>query len=138
MTARSRNRGLSQSEGISATVSHHAGMFDKFADRVATVTARAWFFAACIALVAVWLPSFIVVRSFDTWQLLINTPTTVVTFLLVGLSQNTAARQDTANQLKLNAIAAGLVLLLKVLGHEDSRQAQQLREAVGLEDEVGS
>lgn len=138
MAAYSADRGPSGSDGEPSAARHHPGMFDRFADRIAAITARAWFFAACVALVAVWLPSFLVVHSFDTWQLLINTPTTVVTFLLVGLAQNTASRQDTASQVKLNAIAAGLVLLLKVLGHEDSPQAQQLRKTVGLEDDVGS
>lgn len=114
------------------------GVFDRFADRIAAVTAQAWFFAACVALIAVWLPSFLVVDNFDTYQLLINTPTTVVTFLLVGLSQNTAARQDVAAQEKLNATVGALVLLLQVLGHGDSEQADALRHAINLEDNVGA
>lgn len=113
-------------------------VFDRVADRVAVVTARTWFFAACVALIAVWLPSFILVGSIDTWQLLINTPTTIVTFLLVGLSQNTAARQDEATQEKLNAAAAALLLLLSVLGHDDTKEADALRDAVGLEDDVSA
>lgn len=112
--------------------------FDKIADRVAVFTARAWFFAACVALVAAWLPSLLFVGSFDTWQLLINTPTTIVTFLLVGLSQNTSARKDEATQQKLNATAAALVLMLDMLGHADSRETDALRDTVGLEDDVST
>lgn len=110
-------------------------VFDRFADRIARVTARAWFFAACVALVVVWLPSFLLVGSFDTWQLIINTPTTIVTFLLVGLMQNTAARSDAANQQKLNAQAGAVLLLLRTLGHDDSDEADELRAAIGLEQE---
>lgn len=108
-------------------------IFDKFADQVARVTARAWFFSACVALVVVWAPSILVIGDVDTWQLIINTATTIVTFLLVGLSQNTAARADAANQQKANALAAAVLLLLNVLGHEDSDEADELRAAVGLE-----
>lgn len=110
-------------------------IFDRFADQVARVTARAWFFAACAALVVVWLPSYLVVGSFDTWQLLINTPTTIVTFLLVGLMQNTTARADAAQQQKLNAQAAAVLLLLRALGYEDSSEAGELRSAIGLEQD---
>lgn len=113
-------------------------VFDHLADHVAAVTARAWFFAACVALIAVWLPSYLVVGSVDTWQLLINTPTTIVTFLLVGLSQNTVARQDDAAQEKLNATAAALLLLLSALGHGGTEEAEALRDAVGLEDDVSA
>lgn len=114
------------------------GVFDRLADRVAVVTARAGFFAACVALVVIWLPSLLVVPNFDTWQLLINTPTTILTFLLVGLSRNISAREDIAIQKKLDATAAALVLLLDVLGHGESQQADTLRDAVKLEKDVGT
>jgi low affinity Fe/Cu permease len=105
------------------------GLFDRFADRVSRVTAKAWFFTACVALVIVWAPSFLVVPDIDTWQLLINTPTTVVTFLLVGLMQNSAARTNAATQQKLNAIARSLL---------DPMDTRDLEEVVGLEDREGS
>lgn len=110
-------------------------IFDRFADRIAAVTARAWFFALCVAIVVGWLPSYFVVGSLDTWQLLINTTTTIITFLLVGLMQNTTARDTAALHQKLNAHAAATLLLLTTLGHEDSKEAHELREAVGLEHE---
>lgn len=104
------------------------GFFDRFADGADRFTSRAWFFAACVALVVLWVPSIFVVDSIDTWQLLINTPTTIVTFLLVGLSQNTMRRDSAALQTKLNAIANALSTRL------DDRAAQELRAAVGLEE----
>ena len=77
--------------------------FDRFADAVNSFTSRAWFFAACVVLVALWLPSYFAAGNVENWQLLINTPTTVVTFLLVALQQNAQKRSDDAVQQKLNA-----------------------------------
>jgi low affinity Fe/Cu permease len=111
------------------------GLFDRIADAVAKVAARAWFFAACVALIVIWLPSYFVVGSVDTWQLLINTATTIVTFLLVALLQNTSARADQAVQHKLNASAKAQLLILTALGYGDSDEAKELRTAIGLEQQ---
>jgi low affinity Fe/Cu permease len=59
-------------------------------------------------LVFVWLPTFYLLRDVDTWQLIINTVTTIITFLMVALLQNSQTRSDQALQHKLNAIADGL------------------------------
>lgn len=64
--------------------------FDHFAEASSDYVSRAAFFAACILLVLVWAPSYFVIRNFDTWQLIINTATTIITFLLVALLQNSA------------------------------------------------
>ena len=64
-----------------------------------------------MVLVVVWLPSILVIKTVDTWQLIINTVTTIVTFLLVALLQNTQERSDQATQQKLNALAQGLASL---------------------------
>lgn len=53
-------------------------------------------------------PPFLPLRRIDTWQLIINTLTTIVTILLVALLQNTQKGADQAIQRKLNAIAEGL------------------------------
>ncbi|SLH62373.1 Predicted small integral membrane protein [Mycobacteroides abscessus subsp. abscessus] len=72
------------------------------------MASRAGFFVFCVLLVIVWAPSFLVLPSIDTWQLVINTATTIITFLLVALLQNTERRADAAVQQKLNAIADAL------------------------------
>src|SRR5438067_9998443 len=110
------------------------GLFDRFADHANTMVSRAPFFAFCVLLVVVWLPSYFAFGSIDTWQLVINTVTTIVTFLLVALLQNSQTRADQALQQKLNAIAEGLAELMaaskgKGLGDE----IDELRAAVGLE-----
>lgn len=112
-------------------------VFDRFADVVARTTARAWFFVACVVLVAVWIPS-IAWLQVDTWQLVINTLTTIITFLLVGLMQNTGDRANRASQQKLNALSAGVLKLLETLGHGDAEEARELREAVGIERQESS
>jgi low affinity Fe/Cu permease len=108
------------------------GVFDRFADTVAAVTAKAWFFAACVGLVVLWAPSIFIVGTIDTWQLIINTATTIVTFLLVGLMQNTQDRANRALQQKLNALAAALSTIVD----DDARR--ELRDAVGLENREAS
>lgn len=70
------------------------GPFDRFADLAARHVAHAWFFCASVLLVVMWLPSLLLIRDVDTWQLIINTITTIVTFLLVALLQNTQQQAE--------------------------------------------
>jgi len=60
------------------------------------------------------LPSYFLLGKLNTWQLIINTLTTIVTFLLVALPQNAQKRVDDAVQHKLNAIADGLANLMAI------------------------
>jgi low affinity Fe/Cu permease len=116
------------------------GIFDRFAGHVSRVASRAPFFAFCVLLVAIWLPSYFVLSDIDTWQLIINTVTTIVTFLMVALLQNSQYRTDEATQHKLNAIADGLADLMEHLGEGGalSHEVEELERAVGLEDEETS
>jgi hypothetical protein len=112
-------------------------IFDRFASVAARMVAGAWFFLLCVVLVIVWLPSYFLFRSIDTWQLIINTVTTIVTFLLVALLQNTQMRSDAALQDKLNVIADALGDLMGELADDHPelrRHCDELRSAVGLED----
>lgn len=120
-------------------VSSRVGFFDRFAGWAAQVASRATFFAFCVLLIVVWAPSILVLHSIDTWQLIINTATTIITFLLVALLQNTQTRSDQAVQHKLNAIADALADLMEHLSdsgqrHDLSRDLRELRAAVGLEN----
>src|SRR5690242_14782342 len=95
--------------------------FDRFAGRAADLVGRPLFFMACVLLVLLWLPSFFVFHNVDTWQLIINTVTTIITFLLVALLQNSQRRSEQAIQQKLDAIADGLAdLMTHVAPDEDS------------------
>lgn len=113
--------------------------FDKFASSASRFVSRAPFFAFCVLLVLIWLPSYFVFKDLNTWQLIINTITTVVTFLLVALLQNAQAQFENAVNGKLNAIADFMADLADVVdGEQMSKHIQDLREAVGLEDKVGA
>jgi Low affinity iron permease len=75
----------------------------------------------------------------DKYQLEINTTTTIITFLLVALLQNSQTRDDQATQHKLNALADGLADLMTHVSDragDDTlrRDIAELRAAVGLED----
>lgn len=115
-------------------VTPEVGLFDRFARLAARFTARAAFFVVCVALVGVWLLSYPLFSSFDTWQLVINTLTTIVTFLLVALFQNSSTRADTAVQDKLNAIADALADVMQQMGPELEEDIRELRAAVGIEE----
>jgi low affinity Fe/Cu permease len=120
-------------------VSSRVGFFDRFAGWAALVASRATFFAFCVLLIVVWAPSFFLFRSVDTWQLIINTATTIITFLMVALLQNSQTRTDQAVQHKLNAIADGLAdVMAHLVGGDGERDLRadliELREAVGLEN----
>jgi low affinity Fe/Cu permease len=82
-------------------------MRDRF-HRVATAIACAmgspWSFALALAVVATWAVSGPVFGFSDTWQLVINTGTTIVTFLMVFLIQNTQNRDARALHLKLDEL----------------------------------
>jgi hypothetical protein len=120
-------------------VSDEMGFFDRFAGYAAKFASRAYFFAFCVLLIVLWIPSFLLLRSIDTWQLIINTATTIITFLMVALLQNSQTRSDQAVQHKLNAIADGLADVMRDLmegddGYDLQQDLTELREAVGLEN----
>lgn len=118
-------------------VSSRVGVFDRFAGWSSRIASRAAFFTACVLLVVVWAPTFFVFGSVDTWQLVINTVTTIITFLMVALLQNSQTRSDQAVQHKLNAIADALAdLMMHLSGAAEAdlrRDLTELRAAVGLE-----
>jgi low affinity Fe/Cu permease len=123
---------------VPTDVSDEVGGFDKFAEAASRLASRAWFFVFCVLLVVIWAPSIALLKSVDTWQLIINTLTTIVTFLMVALLQNSQTRADQAVQHKLNAIADALADLMCEVGRgaDDntlSKDVAELRAAVGLE-----
>jgi low affinity Fe/Cu permease len=122
---------MSRDPELPHEVDEHVGRFDRFASASAKFVGRAPFFAACVALVVLWFPSYFLIRDLDLYQLLINTATTIVTFLLVALLQNTEGRADAATQHKLNAIAYALADLMQEHGLSDD--AEELEAAIGLE-----
>jgi low affinity Fe/Cu permease len=81
-----------------------AKWFTRFASQMATVAGHYQTFLAAILVIIVWAVSGPFFGFSDTWQLVINTGTTVVTFLMVFLIQNTQNRDARAMHLKLDEI----------------------------------
>lgn len=115
--------------------SHSGSVFDRFAEHASSFTSRATFFIACVLLVVLWAPSYFAFGSLDTWQLVINTATTIVTFLLVALLQNAQKRSDDGMHRKLDAIADGLADLM---GHVDSEDARLSKDIADLKAAIGA
>jgi low affinity Fe/Cu permease len=71
-------------------------------------TGSSWAFLAALSVIVIWLATGPLFRYSDTWQLVINTGTTIVTFLMVFLIQRAQNKESLAVQLKLNEIVASL------------------------------
>ncbi len=82
------------------------GFFEKFAARVTKVTGSTPAFILALAVVLIWLFTGPIFHYSQTWQLVINTGTTIVTFLMVFLIQKTQNKDSLALQLKLNELVA--------------------------------
>ena len=80
------------------------GFFTRFTTKTAKILGHAWVFAAAVAILVGWALSGPFLGFSDTWQLVINTGTTIVTFLMVFIIQNTQNRDTAALHLKLDAI----------------------------------
>jgi low affinity Fe/Cu permease len=81
-----------------------AGRFSAFAQKTALWTGHPFAFLLAVTVVAVWVLTGPMFNYSDTWQLVINTGTTIVTFLMVFLIQNTQNRDTLAIQLKLSEL----------------------------------
>jgi low affinity Fe/Cu permease len=78
--------------------------FRVFARRSSIILGSAWAFAGAVLVIAVWLITGPTFHFSDTWQLIINTATTIITFLMVFLIQNTQNRDAKAVHLKLDEL----------------------------------
>lgn len=78
--------------------------FRKFAHATANIVGSAGTFCVAVIIIAAWAISGPIFGFSDTWQLVINTATTVITFLMVFLIQNTQNRDAKAIHLKLDEI----------------------------------
>ena len=81
---------------------------ESFSEKATKQAGSSWSFAVAVAVVVVWLLSGPVFGFSDTWQLVINTGTTIVTFLMVFLIQRTQNKETEAIHLKLNELVAAM------------------------------
>jgi low affinity Fe/Cu permease len=110
--------------------------FDRFAERVSGWVSSAPFFSFCILLVFIWAPSILILKDLDTWQLIINTTTTIITFLMVALLENGQKQFEHAVHIKLDAVCEALSVVLEL--HGDDEGCYQIRKAIGAENKVGT
>lgn len=82
----------------------HGGGFSKFARTIAYGSGKPGTFGAAVLIIVLWGVSGPLFGFSDTWQLVINTSTTIITFLMVFLIQNTQNRDSQAMQLKLDEL----------------------------------
>ncbi|WP_313574216.1 low affinity iron permease family protein [Brevundimonas sp.] len=79
-------------------------LFNHLANATAKLAGRPWTFIVCLAVVLIWAVTGPVFRFNETWQLVINTGTTIVTFLMVFLIQNTQNRDAAAMHAKMDEL----------------------------------
>jgi low affinity Fe/Cu permease len=82
----------------------NAAWYSGFTRWAARTTARPATFTLAVILIAVWIITGPIFQFSDTWQLVINTATTIVTFLMVFVIQNTQNRDTQAMQVKLDEL----------------------------------
>jgi low affinity Fe/Cu permease len=100
-------------------------LFNRWSRVVSGWMGSQWAFVVALAVIAVWVISGPMFHYSDTWQLVINTGTTIVTFLMVFLIQNTQNRDSRAIHLKLDEIIRSLdTARNEMIDLEDSTDAQ--------------
>jgi low affinity Fe/Cu permease len=105
--------------------------FRVFARHSSMILGSAWAFAGAVLVIAVWLLTGPTFHFSDTWQLIINTATTIITFLMVFLIQNTQNRDAKAVHLKLDEMIRALkgarnqLVDLEDLSDEDLKKLEE-------------
>jgi len=105
--------------------------FRKFAHKTAEALGTPWAFIVAVTIIVAWIVTGPIFGFSDTWQLIINTGTTIVTFLMVFLIQNTQNRDAKAIHLKLDELihaikkARNSLIDLEDLSDEELKKLQQ-------------
>ena len=90
--------------GSEGQVSSFRARFGKVATKISDATGSAWAFILAVLIILIWGLTGPIFGFSDTWQLVINTSTSLATFLMVFLIQNTQNRDAKATQLKLDEL----------------------------------
>ncbi|HEX6462491.1 MAG TPA: low affinity iron permease family protein [Candidatus Saccharimonadales bacterium] len=110
-----------------------ADIFTRFTSVTASALGRPWVFVVALSALLLWGFSGPVLGFSDTWQLIINTSTTIVTFLMVFIIQNTQNRDNMAMNIKLDAIMKELnITEKKLLQAEDAsdKKLEKVKERI--------
>ena len=116
-------------------------LFRRFAQTTSQAAGSSWAFIVAAFIILVWAATGPLFNYSDTWQLVINTGTTIITFLMVFLIQNTQNRDAKAIHLKLDELLRGVegarthLVDLEALSDEDldrlQEQFKRIRHAQG-------
>ncbi|PYS21602.1 MAG: hypothetical protein DMF72_16725 [Acidobacteria bacterium] len=111
-------------------------LFHKFAQITSQAVGSSWSFILAVLIILVWAATGPMFHYSDTWQLVINTGTTIITFLMVFLIQNTQNRDAIAIHLKLDELIKGVkgartsLVNLEQLSDEDLESLQKEFERI--------
>jgi low affinity Fe/Cu permease len=119
-------------------------LFRKFAQRTSKMVGSSWAFILAVLIILVWAITGPLFHYSDTWQLVINTGTTIITFLMVFLIQNTQNRDAKAIHLKLDELIRGVkgarthLVDLEAMSDKEldglQEQFKRVRHALGKDD----
>lgn len=103
-------------------------MFTKLASKASTWMGRPWAFLIALLMVVIWGASGPIFHYSDTWELIINTATTIITFLMVFLIQNTQNRDAQAIHLKLDELILAEKLANNAMIDAENMSSEKLQE----------
>jgi low affinity Fe/Cu permease len=104
-------------------------IFTRFTTAVSSTLGRPWVFVGALLFLSLWAISGPILGFSDTWQLIINTSTTIITFLTVFIIQNTQNRDNLAINIKLDAIMEKTgITEAKILEAEDQSEKNLKKE----------
>lgn len=112
-------------------------IFTALATRIAAAAGQPFSFAVALGIIVIWGVSGPLFQYSDTWQLVINTGTTIITFLMVFLIQNSQNRDAAAMQAKLDELIRALDPAREQfigIEHRSANEVERIRAA--LEEEV--
>lgn len=106
-------------------------IFTRLTTTIAQAMGRAWVFIAALLVLIIWGASGPLLGFSDTWQLIINTSTTIITFLMVFIIQNTQNRDNLALNLKMDTMLKKMGVkreeLLKAEDSSDKKLEQKIK-----------
>jgi low affinity Fe/Cu permease len=107
--------------------------FTRFTSKTAALLGRPYIFVGALVVLVVWAFSGPLLGFSDTWQLIINTSTTIITFLMVFIIQNTQNRDNLALNIKQDAILKKLGITERDLVAAEEKSDKKLEQQVKRE-----
>lgn len=105
-------------------------IFTRFTSGVASAMGHPWVFVLALLLLILWACSGPLLGFSDTWQLIVNTSTTIITFLMVFIIQNTQNRDSMAINLKLDALMEKNGLKSEALFNAETKSDKKLNKDI--------